>query len=319
MTLEETRKLGIEFERRVQTMIPDTEFADKLDTETIYSYLNQYQDKYIHEIFRNLDSITPGTKIQAHVDSVLQSLLHTEQVLISDENVDQHMGEVSDNYGNIIVDTARSINYPLDKTFYMYVRSVSNVSGTYSFRAGTPANDQNTGTLPIRILPNQLISQNDLWRLLETPHDSLRILRYPAAVLTEEKDFYREATTADTSATKYYKATDGSGWKVDDGGTHTLFVKDGKVPTLTVIYDQYTTPRGIKVTYYKEPNHFSLMTSTPCELPMDAFEELVSGAVDLYVQYVAGAEARKRQLEEARRQAAKEQEANNARRNRREE
>ena len=58
------------------------------------------------------------------------------------------------------------------------------------------------------------------------------------------------------------------------------------------------------------------MTSTPCELPMDSFEELVSGAVDLYVQYVAGAEARKRQLDEARRQAAKEQEANNARRGR---
>ena len=55
MTLEDTRRLGIEFERRVQTMIPDTEFLEKLDTETIYSYLNQYQDKYVHEIYRNLD------------------------------------------------------------------------------------------------------------------------------------------------------------------------------------------------------------------------------------------------------------------------
>jgi hypothetical protein len=42
MTLEQTRNLGIEFERRVQTMIPEREFIDKLDTETIYSYLNQY-------------------------------------------------------------------------------------------------------------------------------------------------------------------------------------------------------------------------------------------------------------------------------------
>ena len=86
--------------------------------------------------------------------------------------------------------------------------------------------------------------------------------------------------------------------------------------SITVIYDQYTTPVGIKVTYYKEPQHFDIMTSTPCELPIDAFEELVSGAVDLYVQYVAGAEARKRQIDEQRRQAAKEQEANNARRGR---
>ena len=40
MTLQETRQLEIEFERRVQTMIPETEFIDKLDTETIESFLN---------------------------------------------------------------------------------------------------------------------------------------------------------------------------------------------------------------------------------------------------------------------------------------
>jgi hypothetical protein len=44
------------------------------------------------------------------------------------------------------------------------------------------------------------------------------------------------------------------------------------------------------------------LTSTRCELPMEMFEQLVSGAVDLYVQYVAGAEARKRQLAEQQRQ-----------------
>ena len=32
---------------------------------------------------------------------------------------------------------------------------------------------------------------------------------------------------------------------------------------------------------------------------MDAFDDLVTGAVDLYVQYVAGAEANKRRLQEA--------------------
>ena len=54
MTPEQTRQLGIEFERRIQTMIPEREL-DKLDTETIYSFLNQYQDKYIHDIYRSLD------------------------------------------------------------------------------------------------------------------------------------------------------------------------------------------------------------------------------------------------------------------------
>ena len=102
-----------------------------------------------------------------------------------------------------------------------------------------------------------LVSQSDVWKLIETPHDSLRILRYPAAVLNQYK---------------------------------------GENPTISVIYDRYTKVEGIKLMYYKQPPYFDLMTSTPCELPMDAFDDIVTGAVDLYVQYVAGAEARKRQL-----------------------
>lgn len=50
------------------------------------------------------------------------------------------------------------------------------------------------------------------------------------------------------------------------------------------------------------------MTSTPCELPIDAFDDIVTGAVDLYVQYVAGAEARKRQLNEEARKRNREDE-----------
>jgi hypothetical protein len=36
------------------------------------------------------------------------------------------------------------------------------------------------------------------------------------------------------------------------------------------------------------------MTSTECELPIDVFDDIVSGAIDLYIQYVAGAEANKK-------------------------
>ena len=276
MSIEDTRRLGIEFERRVQTMIPDTEFLDKLDTETIYSFLNQYQDKYVHEIYRNLDQIQSGSHLSAHVESVLQELMAEEQIDISEgaSKIVQDAKTNIDSLDGVIVATGRSISYKLPDNFYMYLRSVSQVSKTFSFKA-----DVNQGTeqkLPIRVLPNQLMSQSDVWKLIETPHDSLRILRYPAAVLGN--------------------------------------VNNEKV--ITVIYDQYTEPLGIKMSYYKQPARFSLMTNTACELPLDAFEELVSGAVDLYVQYVAGAEARKRQLDEARRQAAKEQEANNARRGR---
>jgi len=137
----------------------------------------------------------------------------------------------------------------------LYIRSVSSVSSTFSFKSSSQGNNDS-----IRILPNELVSQNDVWKLIETPHNSLRILRHPAAVLSKYKS---------------------------------------NKPTITVVYDQYTTPLGIKVLYYAEPIHFDIMTSTACELPMDSFDDLVTGAVDLYVDYVAGAEANKRRRQEA--------------------
>lgn len=257
MTLIETRQLGIEFERRVQTMIPEKEFIDKLDTDTIYSFLNQYQDQYIHEIYRNLDNIQSGSKTSAHVESVLQGMLQSVEIAV--ENAQDNTTGVTDPNGVTVVDTARSVTYTLPKDFYLYLRSVSKVSTTFSFKS-TP----NSQSSAIRVIPNMLSSQSDVWKLIETPHDSLRILRYPAAVLNK-------------------------------------YTEQGN-PTLSVIYDRYTTPIAVKVLYYKQPQRFDLMTSTPCELPMDAFDDLVSGAVDLYVQYVAGAEARKRQLQQAQRQ-----------------
>ena len=265
MTIQETRQLGVEFERRIQTLIPETEFSRKMDTETIYSFLNQYQDKYIHDIYRNLDNLQSGTKLQAHIERILQQMLTSVTIQISEAS-GNYTGEYTDYNGVPIIDTARSVIYPLPENFYMYVRSVSNVTSTFSFKGGTKAIDKN-----IRIIPNQLMSQSDVWKLVETPHDSLRILRYPAAVLSE----------------------------------YTPSSEDG-VPTLTVIYDQYTTPTGVKVLYYKTPQHFDLMTSTPCELPMDAFDDLVTGAVDLYIQYAAGAEAKRRQQQEAAQKRARE-------------
>ena len=268
MTLQETRELGIEFERRIQTMIPEKEY-DKLDTETIYSFLNQYQDKYVHDIYRSLDRVPENSKLAAHVESVLQSLIATQNLKVADNQAyDANTNQLTDDNGISIVDTARSYTFQLDSDYYMYIKSVSEVTSTYSFKSAGSNDEQ----LAIRILPNVLVSQNDVWKLIETPHNSLRILKYPAVVLNEKYNSKR---------------------------------------TITVIFDQYTTIKGIRVMYYKEPQHFDIMTSTPCELPNVVFEDLVSGAVDLYVQYVAGAEARKRQQDEAARRNAQQNQRQN--------
>lgn len=247
MTLNETRQLGIEFERRIQTMIPEKEF-DKLDTETIYSFLNQYQDRYIHDIYRNLDNIQSGTKLSSHVESVLQTLLKTSELTAA---------------GNSnLIDTPLSIVCELPPDFDMYVRSTSIVSDTYNFKV---SNNTNQG---LKIIPNQFVSQNDAWKLFETPNNTLRILRQPAAILSKN---------------------------------------NAGECTLTVIHDRYTNIQKVGLTYYAKPTYFDIMTSTECELPIDVFDDIVSGAIDLYIQYVAGAEANKKKQQEQLRKQQNEQ------------
>lgn len=228
MTLDQTRQLGIEFERRIQTMIPETENVSKLDTETIYSYLNQYQDKYIHDIYKMLDNIPSSSKPSIYIETIIQGLL-----------------KVVSYTAMSVKDGQYSIYLPDD--FGLYLSSYTNVSDTYSYN--------NTDKINPGTIPNVLVSQSKMEELKMRPQDNMRIIRTPIACISKDR-------------------------------------------TIDVIFDRYTIPNGFGMSYYKVPKYMDLMTSTPCELPMDAFEDLVSGAVDLYVQYVAGAEARKKQMAE---------------------
>lgn len=225
MSLDETRQLGIEFERRIQTMIPETEILSKLDTETIYSYLNQYQDKLIQELYRTIDQV-PQSNNETYIEKLLNSLLESKNLSISS--------------------TRPICRAELPEDFGLYIRSYTQVNNVYRFKD----TEDNAG-----IVPNDIVSEKDVNKLIQSPYDNMRILRRPIV------------------------------WLADENG-------------LGAMYDRYTDPVKIVLEYYRRPNYMNILTSTACELPMEMFEQLVSGAVDLYVQYVAGAEARKRQMNE---------------------
>lgn len=237
MTIYQTRQLGIEFERRVQTILPTTESTAKLDTETIYSFLNQYQQQYIHEVYNKVDTIEPNTKLSSRMERILETMLK-QQTLSTVLNRDDNMTN------------GRSITYSVPVDYAMYVRSTSKVDKTFNWTGS--GNEYS-------ILTNVLISQQYAQELIETSNNSLRILRQPVAVMSP------------------------------NGGVY---------PTLTIIHDRYTNIVEAYLLYYKMPRYFDIMTSTPCELPMDCFDDLVSGAVELYINYVRG--GIRRQEEEGR-------------------
>lgn len=231
MTIYQTRQLGIEFERRVQTVLPATESYQKLDTETIYSFLNQYQQKYVHDVYNKVDTAEQNTKLSSRMERILEALLKQETLTTVLERGDEMVN-------------GRSITYAVPVDYAMYVRSTSKVDKTFNW---TGSNGEYS------ILTNVLIGQQYAQKLIETSNNSLRILRQPVAVMSPNSK-----------------------------------VNTSSIPTLTIIHDRYTNIIGANLLYYKMPRYFDIMTSVPCELPMDCFDDLVSGAVELYITYVRG-------------------------------
>ena len=178
MTLTETRQLGIEFERRVQTMIPETEFLAKLDTDTIYSFINQYQDKLIQELYRTIDQVGSSNN-ETYLETLLNSMMETATLTLSDTA------------------PIRRSDLPVD--FGLYIKSYSNVSNTYRYRQS----GQNQG-----ILPNKLISIKEVNEVLSRPQDSMRIIRSPFVWLADENglgSLYDSYTTPTSIYLEYYR------------------------------------------------------------------------------------------------------------------
>ena len=75
MTEVQTRQLGIEFERRLQLIDPKLATLEKLDTDPIYSFLSQYQYRYIKSLYLSEDQLETGSRSQRKIADAVKSLL----------------------------------------------------------------------------------------------------------------------------------------------------------------------------------------------------------------------------------------------------
>lgn len=220
MTLIETRQLGIEVERRLQTALPTFKLENKIDTEDIYAFLNQFQKQYIDAIYKQDDQVQSGTRNAALIEDILRTL--TAHTTLQNGSSD----------GSLDV---KNVSFNLPEGYYQYIRSVSNIVGNYR-------NDNERSQVS-----NVLIKQSDANKIINQYYDKNRILRNPVVIL--------ESGTTSTGRLK-------------------------------VISDNYTTVNSVDLTYIKLPGDFSILTNTACELPYTCFEDLVSGATELYLQHL---------------------------------
>ena len=162
MTLDQTRKLGIEFERRLQTINENMKISDKIDTDDIYSYLNQYQDQFIKTIYLTQDNVKQGTKALAKLQDYLKTLVKEQSYSYSESVV------LPDNY-------------------LMYLSSNSVVTVSYL---------TNNNSF---IIDNTIIKQSDSYKFKAEGFNKGRVLQHPIVYLTDNtlhliKDEYTTPT-----------------------------------------------------------------------------------------------------------------------------
>ena len=163
MTPEQTRRLGIEFERRIQQIYPQFATEEKLDTNTIYSFLSEYQYKYIDNLFLSEDQVERGTNAANKISDILKSLIKHQQIASPDRQVD------SDDYSDL---------FTLPSDYYMYIRSNSIIDKTYK--------DQVKRENPIHT-PNLIIKQSDVPHVVGASYNQGNIIRTPLVVLESTK------------------------------------------------------------------------------------------------------------------------------------
>lgn len=156
------REMQVEFERRITLMNPDFELKEKLTSDTIFSFLNAYTERYVRINYLQEDQVLDGTRAQKKNADALKGLIVRGLYTMETKDAN-NTDKVSD----------RAI---LPDNYFLYVRSNSLISKNYKIEKEITTESEYVVT------PNKTIREDDVEKIISTYYNKAIMLN-PYVVL----------------------------------------------------------------------------------------------------------------------------------------
>lgn len=166
--MKNAREFQVEFERRITLMNPDFELKEKLTSDTIFSFLNAYTERFVRMNYLQEDQVGDNTRAQKKNADTLKGLI-VRTVLDTKVEDSDNTDQTSD-------------KFELPEDYFLYVRSNSYITSCYKGDITTIPHEGDTVPEYLYITPNNTIREDDVENVLSTFYNRA-ILRNPYVVL----------------------------------------------------------------------------------------------------------------------------------------
>lgn len=157
-----SREMQVEFERRIMLMNPDFEVKEKLTSDTIFSFLNAYTERFVRINYLQEDAVQDGTRAQKKNADALKGLIVRGLYTMETKDAN-NTDKVSD----------RAI---LPDNYFLYIRSNSLISKNYKIEKEIATESEYVVT------PNKTIREDDVEKVISTYYNKAIMLN-PYVVL----------------------------------------------------------------------------------------------------------------------------------------
>lgn len=157
------REMQMEFERRITLMNPDFEIKEKLTSDTIFSFLNAYTERFVRNNYLQEDTVVDGSRAQKkNVDAlkglVVRGLFNTDTK--DNDNTDRTTDRVA-----------------LPDDYFLYIRSNSLLSKNYKLETEIDAMvDGKEDISKYVVAPNKMIREDDTDKVISSYYNKAIIL-----------------------------------------------------------------------------------------------------------------------------------------------